>query len=185
MPIDPMTATAAASVAAPVVSDAFEKAAKIAEGAVKGALKAIECKLYPCRCTVEKRAASFKATWQTLINEAKGAADAGDFVSAYALADAASELGQIQPFLGYVTSSGSKPPNCTWTTGPQLYAQKRAVAQALREGYQANAGGQLSVGQGGFYGVKPAAAGAGALLAGGLLLALLLAMRGGKKTNGQ
>lgn len=184
MPIDPMTATAAASVAAPVVADAIDKAASVAEKAVKGALRAIKCKLYPCRCTVEARSASFKATWQTLITEAKNAAKAGDWVSAYALADAASELGQVQPFLGYVTSSGSKPPNCTWTTGAALYAQKRAVAQAYREGYQDNAGSQLQAGSGGFYGVSQAGGIGAALVVGGVLLALFVAGRGKRATNG-
>jgi len=184
MAIDPATATAAATVAAPVVKDALSKAAQVAESAVKGAIKAIQCKLYPCRCTVEKRSVSFKATWQTLINEAKGAAKAGDYVSAYALADAASELGQVQPFLGYVQSAGSKPPNCTWSTGAALYAQKRSVASALREGYQNLAGSQLQSGSGGFYGVKAAGGVGGALVLGAVVIALILATRGKAKPNG-
>lgn len=185
MAIDPITASSAAAAAAPILKDALGQALKLGEQAAKDVLKTVKCKLYPCRCTVEQRAASFKATFGTLINEAKAAAKGGDWVSAYALADAASELGQVQPFLGYVTSSGSKPPNCTWTSGPGLYAQKRAIAEALREGYQTNAGDQLSRGGGGTHRVRKATGGATPLLLGGaVILGLFLAAGAGKKKNG-
>lgn len=175
---NPAIVAQAAAVAAPIVEDVYKKARSEAAKAVKIAVKALKCKLYPCRCEVQKRSAAYLATYATVVKEAKAAADGGDFVTGYALASAAANLDQVQPFAGYLSSSGSKPPDCTWATGAETMATKAILADALADGYEANAQYQLDRGEGGTH----RAAGAGIptpLIIGGAVLAAALLLGGG------
>ena len=179
--MDPATMSLIASQGAPILKDGLAKAEKAATKAVNDALKALKCKLYPCRCVVQRRAISYRTTAEVLITEAKDAADAGDWVSAYTLADAAGALRGIEPFASYFTSSGSKPPNCTWETGGQTAAKIEAVAGALSDAYEANATSQAQAGGGGGYRVKTGPDMATlAAVGGGLAILAILASRGGR-----
>lgn len=175
---NPVIVAQAAAVAAPIVEDVYKKAQGIAQKAITDAVKALKCNLYPCRCEVQKRNAAYLSTYATVMKEAKSAADGGDFVTGYALATSAANLDRVQPFAGYLSSSGSKPPNCTWTTGAETMATKAILADALADGYEANAQYQMERGQGGTH----RAAGAGIptpLLIGGAVLAAALLLGGG------
>ena len=74
---NPAIVAQAAAVAAPIVEDVYKKARSEAAKAVKIAVKALKCKLYPCRCEVQKRSAAYLATYATVVKEAKAAADGG------------------------------------------------------------------------------------------------------------
>jgi hypothetical protein len=179
---NPVIVAQAAAVAAPIVADVFKKAQSEAAKAVKIAIKALKCKLYPCRCEIQKRNARYLATFVTLVEEAKASADGGDFVTAYALATAAGSLDQVQPFAGYLTSSGSKPPNCTWTTAAATMATNGIYADALADGFEANAERQLGRGEGGTHRARPAG-GISPVLIGGALLLGALVLAGARKSK--
>ena len=186
---NPLLIAQAAAVAAPIIQDVFKTAKRQAENAVKDALKAIKCALYPCRCVVEERSVAYVTTYDTVVKEAKSAADGGDFVTAYALASAAATLSEKPPFSGYLASRGSDPPHCTWGSGPATFATRRILADALADGYEMNAGEQLQRGEGGTHRPRKrgGAIGAPVLIGGALLLgALVLAggRRGGGRKNG-
>ena len=180
----PVLVAQAAAVAAPIIDDVYKKARVEAAKAVKAAIKKLKCTLYPCRCEVAKRNASYVATYNTVIAEAKDAADGGDFVTGYALASAAANLGDVQPFAGFLASRGSKPPDCTWESGPAAFATKAILANALADGYEANAEYQMQRGEGGTHRPKTGEALGAPLLIGGALILGAMLLAGGRKSGG-
>ena len=176
---NPVLVAQAAAVAAPIIQDVFKKAQGVASKAVNDAIKAIKCKLYPCRCEIQKRNARYVSTYGTVVKEAKLAAGAGDYVTAYALAAAAANLEAVQPFAGYLSSRGDDPPNCTWATGPVTFATKGILADALADGYEANAQMQMERGEGGTHRPRGVGGIPTPVLIGGALLLGALVLGGG------
>ena len=89
-----------------------DKALAFAENAANTAWNAIsdavEKALYPGEHRHKQRNAKYKAAMNALLKEAKAAAAAGDYVSAYAIALAAQGLGSLPPYASWPQISGAR-----------------------------------------------------------------------------
>ena len=128
------------------IADAAEgivdKAFEIADDAATAAFNAISDKFeetfYPGEHRHKKRNAQYKAAMNALFKEAQAAAAAGDYVSAYAIAKGAQNLGAMTPY-------------STWTQIAGARAQMTATATTYANTYGGKAGTQMQGGKGAFY----------------------------------
>ena len=145
------------------VDSILKKAEKVAQSAWDELSDAVEATLYPGKHRNKKRNAHYKAAMNELLNKAMAAADAGDFVTAYAVAQAAADLASVPPYkhwLGQISGAA---------------AQLGSEANALKAAYFKKADLQAKKGTGGTFG---AGIGLGAVGLGLGALALFMAMRG-------
>ena len=119
-----------------------DKALAFAENAANTAWNAIsdavEKALYPGEHRHKQRNAKYKAAMNALLKEAKAAAAAGDYVSAYAIALAAQGLGSLPPYASWPQITGAR-------------TQMSATAGTFAKAYAAKAAPQIQQGAGGFY----------------------------------
>ena len=121
----------------------------------------IECTIDPAKCRWRERKEKYIKLANALLAESKKAGDAKDYVTAYAFAEAASNLDTQPPFLDWF----SRMPG-----GSSVKIGVEVKADAMALGYRKNAEAQAKAGKGGTHkpgGLPewlPYAAGAAALL---------------------
>ena len=150
------------------VDDAVDKAINFAENAANSAWdeisNAVDKALFPGEYRHKERNTKYKAAMNALIKEAQTAAAAGDYVSAYAIAKAAQELGSLPPYKDWSQISGAR-------------QQMTATAKTYADSYAGKAGTQMQGGKGGFY--KPGGIPWGLVAAGLAAAALFMSARKG------
>ena len=145
------------------VDNAVDKALGFAESAANSAWKKVENAvnkaLFPGEYRHKERNTKYKAAMNALIKEAQAAAATGDYVSAYAIAKAAQELGSLPPYKHWPQISGAR-------------TQLTPTAKTYADTYAGKAGIQMQKGKGGFY--KPGPFPWGIAATGVAVLALFL-----------
>jgi hypothetical protein len=159
MAIDPMTAGTIASIAAPIVEDAVKVATAYAESLINKVFDFIQCEIIdgPTLCRKKKARELYRLTMGRLVEESQIAADNGDWISAYAIAKAASELSQQAGFLGDLD--------------PVTLAEWDSVADSLADLYSDKAKADLDMGKKPRHRVQGATSIWPIIIGGGLLLA--------------
>ena len=107
----------------------------------------IECTIDPAKCRHRERREKYRQLTSSLLKEAKSAASSGDFVSAYAFAEAASTIDSKPPFLDYFHRMPGH--------GDLVRLQVKTKADALAMSYRKKAEVQAQAGKGGTF--KPGA----------------------------
>ena len=141
------------------------KAEKVAQSAWDEISDAVEAALYPGKHRHKQRNARYKAAMNELLNKAMQSADAGDFVTAYAVALAASNLSNVPPYkhwMGQISGAA---------------AQLGSEADALKSAYFQKADLQAKKGIGGTFGKG---IGLGAIGLGLGAVALFMAIKGNR-----
>ena len=126
--IDPMTAAAITTAAAPVVKDGMKAAKKAAAPIVDAAIDWIRCEIIegPTECRHRKARELYAQTMNQLLAQARAAAAGNDWITAYAIAEAAADLQEAAAFVGHLNA--------------QVIAQWDSIAEALSQTYGTKAG---------------------------------------------